>query len=86
MEAHYRESLRNDKRKNAFLFQPLIFYPQRLFLLLFYRFWQVCQAINHPICRIFRFWRDWLTCAHQYLRANIAAAAACISSILSPTI
>ncbi|WP_227540156.1 hypothetical protein, partial [Raoultella sp. BIGb0399] len=26
MEAHYREPAGNDKRKNAFLFQPLIFY------------------------------------------------------------
>ncbi|HHS9185573.1 TPA: hypothetical protein ACTV4F_001525, partial [Escherichia coli] len=25
MEAHYRESAQEDKRKNAFLFQPLIF-------------------------------------------------------------
>ncbi len=64
MEAHYRGPPSNDKRKNAFLFQPLIFSPKRLFLVLFNLFWQIGQTINHPIRCIFCFWRHWLTGAN----------------------
>ncbi len=64
MEAHYREPPRNDKRKNAFLFQPLTFSPKRLFLVLFNLFWQIGQTINHPIRRILSLWRHWLAGTH----------------------